>query len=118
MQWVNLVNEALFVNNSNIVLADKNEFGMRNVELSPVRRAYFKRTKSTAADALFQFPNIHGKNVRAALTAVNLLRLYRLGSLLRLNRAGLAVGALRLLRRCGCGVRLRVPRLLGALVAA
>lgn len=117
MQWIDFVNEPLFVNNSNIVFADENKLGMRYIELSPVRCANFKRAKSTAADALLQLPNVHVGNLIASLTAVNLLRLFALGSLLGLCSARLAFRALGLLSRRGCG-GLLVTRPLGALVAA
>jgi len=63
MERIEMVDEALFVENGNALLADKNEFRMGNDELLPVSGANGKGAKSTA-QPLFEFLHVHTWNLR------------------------------------------------------
>ena len=62
MQWVEVIDESLLVEDGHAVLANENKLGMGNSEFLTVCRANSKRPKA-AAESLFQFLHIHGLNL-------------------------------------------------------
>jgi hypothetical protein len=121
MERINLVNEPLFVNHSNRVFSEQNEFGMRNVEFPPIACSNLKWAESAAADSFFEFMDVHGSNLAESSAAVKLFHLSSFGGFLRFFSAGslgFAVWTLGLFGGGGFGGRLLVARTFGALVAA
>jgi hypothetical protein len=62
MKWIQGINEAFFVPDSDAVLADEQKLRVGNFELLTVGRSNGKWPKS-AAQSLFQFPDIHPQNL-------------------------------------------------------
>ena len=62
MQGIEIIDEALLVQNGNAILANENELWMRDVELLAVRCSDGERTKP-AGQSFLQFLDIHDTNL-------------------------------------------------------